>query len=94
MSHLNPTQTRILQSLLIRPYTIRELIFDVGCNWPPDSVQHLRKDFQLEIDMKIKKGFNRYNEPITFGVYTLISIDEAIKLLDEAVTPPNNTDIT
>ena len=94
MSRLNPTQERILQCLLIRPYTIRELIFDVGCNWPPDSIQYLRKDFGIDINMKIKSGFNRYGEPVKYGVYTLISIDRSIKLLDGTVMPPNNTDIT
>ena len=91
MNHINPTQINILKCLLIRPYTIRELIFDIGCNWPPDFIQYLRKGFMLDTHMKIKSGFNRYGDPMKYRVYILNSIDEALKLLNGAVTPPNKT---
>jgi len=47
--NLSPQKTRMLEALLTKPQTSRELMIEVGCNNPADTVQHLRKQHNLNI---------------------------------------------
>ncbi|MCX7553124.1 hypothetical protein OS175_04485 [Marinicella sp. S1101] len=87
---LRPTQIRIIRCLLLQPCTVRELMFEAGCNNPADPIQHLRKDFGLDIETVYQKGLNRDGKTIYYGVYTLHDLIGALGLLEAAATASSN----
>ena len=91
--NLSPQKTRMLEALLIKPQTSRELMIEVGCNNPADTVQHLRKLHNISIRCDMIPFTNRDNKIIQIGQYSILEFEKekAERLLNGAVTPFNNS---
>ena len=89
---LSPQKTRMLQALLDKPHTSRELMIATGCNNPADHVQHFRKNYGFHIQCKMIPFVNRDEKTISIGEYSILECEreKAQRLLKGAATPKSN----
>jgi hypothetical protein len=75
--HLTPRRLRLLLALLDGPQTREEVDRCVGASNGPDEVLRIRHRFGLVIPCERRKGFDRDQHRVEFGVYSLTDSDRA-----------------
>lgn len=85
-AQLTPRHQRLLLALLRGPQTREDVDRIVGASNGPDEVLRLRRRFGLDIPCVRRKGFDRDQHSVEFGIYSLTSADAqcATALLREA----------
>lgn len=91
-SKLSPQKIRMLEALLIKPHTSRELMFEIGCQNPPDIVQLLRKKHGVFILCDLIPSVNRDGKKIKIGLYSIPDCERetAEELLKVGATAQSN----
>jgi hypothetical protein len=92
MSILSPQKTRLLNCLITKPHTSRELMIEVGCNNPPDIVQLLRKKQFIDIQCDDIPSTNRDGKIIYIGLYSIPKNEreKVLKLLEATAIAPSD----